>query len=192
MALNPFTKLTPAEYLAFERAQTDARHAYLDGEITLMAGASITHNRIVGNVLASLHVQMRGSGCSVFTSDMRVKIPATGLYTYPDIVALCGALQVEDDESDTLLNPQVIFEVLSPSTEAYDRGAKFDHYRSIESLQTYVLVAQDTPQIELFERQTQGHWLLSVVKGLGASIRLEALGCELSLRDVYERVLDAS
>jgi Uma2 family endonuclease len=188
MAVNPLTKLTPAEYLVFERAQTDARHEYLDGEMTMMAGASVEHNRIVGNVFASLHTQLRRSACSVFTSDLRVKVPATGLYTYPDIAALCGELHVEDDESDILLNPQVIMEVLSPSTEAYDQGAKFDHYRSIESLQSYILIAQDKPQIELFERQAQGNWLLSVVKGLEASVRLGAIGCELALRDVYEQV----
>lgn len=188
MAINPLTKLTPAEYLAFERRQSNARHEYLDGEITMMAGASLAHNRIVGNTFASLHAQLRRSACSVFASDMRVKVPATGLHTYPDISALCDEPQFEDDESDILLNPQMIIEMLSPSTEAYDRGAKFDHYRNIESLQTYVLIAQDKPQIELFQRQDQGHWLLTVVKGLEASVSLAAIGCELALTDVYERV----
>ncbi len=188
MAINPLTKLTPAEYLACERGQSDARHEYLDGEIPMMAGASLAHNRIVGNTFASLHAQLRRSACSVFASDMRVRVPATGLYTYPDISALCDEPQFEDDESDILLNPHMIIEVLSPSTEAYDRGAKFDHYRSIESLQTYVLITQDKPQIELFQRQDQGHWLLTVVKGLEASVSLVAIGCELALTDVYERV----
>jgi Uma2 family endonuclease len=145
--------LTPVEYLAFERAQTDAKHEYLNGEIMMMAGASLEHNRIVSNLVAALHAQMHGRSCDVFSSDMRVHISATGLYTYPDIAALCGVPQLEDDESDTLLNPEVIIEVLSPSIEAYDRGSKFDHYRSLESLQTYVLVAQDRWQIELYQRQ---------------------------------------
>ena len=190
MAINPQTKLTPAEYLAFERAQSDAKHEYLDGEISMMAGASLEHNRIVGNTFVSLHAQLRQSICSIFASDMRVKVPATGLYTYPDISALCGEPQLEDDEADILLNPSLIIEVLSPSTEAYDRGARFDHYRSIESLQTYVLIAQDRAQIELFQRQDTGHWLLSVVKGLAASVSLVTIGCELALADVYERVLE--
>jgi Uma2 family endonuclease len=139
--------------------------------------------------VATLHAQMRGRPCDVFSGDMRVHILATGLYTYPDIAALCGEPQLEDDEPDTLLNPGVIIEVLSPSTEAYDRGSKFDHYRSFESLQTYMLVAQDRWQIELYQRQDTGDWLLSVVKGPEARVSLSAIGCELALADVYERVL---
>src|SRR5713101_5408341 len=126
MAIHPQTKLTPAEYLIFERAQTDAKHEYLDGEITMMAGASLEHNRIVSNLMATLHAQMRGRPCDVFSGDMRIHIPATGLYTYPDISALCAEPWLEDNEIDILLNPSVIIEVLSSSTEAYDRGAKFD------------------------------------------------------------------
>lgn len=189
MAINPARKLTPAEYLAFERRQTDAKHEYYNGDITMMAGASLAHNRIMGNTFAALHAQLRGSECSVFPSDMRIHIPATNLYTYPDISALCSEPQLEDDEQDILINPSVIIEVLSESTEAYDRGAKFDHYRSIESLQTYVLIAQDKPQVEVFQRQDTGEWLLSVIKGLEASVTLTAIGCEFALADVYERVL---
>ena len=188
MAINPQTKLTPSEYLAFERSQTDAKHEYLNGEVTLMAGASLEHNRIVSNLVATLHTQMRGRTCDVFSGDMRVHILATGLYAYPDIVALCDEPHLEDDEADILLNPSVIIEVLSPSTEAYDRGAKFDHYRSIESLQTYVLVAQDRPQIEVFQRQEHGDWLLSVAKGLETTVGLSAINCNLTLADVYERI----
>jgi Uma2 family endonuclease len=190
MAINPQTTWTPAEYLVFERAQTDAKHEYLNGEVTLMAGASLEHNRIASNLVATLHAQMRGRPCDVFSGDMRVYISATGLYTYPDIAALCGEPQLEDGEPDILLNPAVLMEVLSPSTEAYDRGAKFDHYRSIESLQTYVLIAQERAQIELFQRQDdKENWLLSVIKGLEASVSLSAISCELALADVYERVL---
>jgi Uma2 family endonuclease len=152
-----------------------------------MAGASLAHNRIVSNVVISLGTQMRGRSCDVFSGDMRIYIPATGLYTYPDIAALCDAPRFEDDQQDVLLNPSVIIEVLSPSTEAYDRGAKFDHYRSIETLLTYVLIAQDNVHIERFERQESG-WLLTVTKSLEASLTLEAIGCELALADVYARV----
>ena len=189
MALNPQMKMTPAEYLAFERAQTDARHEYVNGDVTMRAGASLAHNRIVANLVATLHTQMRGRPCDVFSGDMRVHILATGLYTYPDIAALCGEPQVEDGASDILLNPSVILEVLSPSTEAYDRGIKFDHYRSLESLQTYVLLAQDRRQVELYQRQEQGDWLLSVVKEPAYRVHLSAIGCELTLADIYERIL---
>lgn len=188
MAINPQRKFSPAEYLAFERAQTDIKHEYLDGEITAMAGGSREHNRIVSNVMGILYNQLRGRPCDHYGGDMRVKVAATGLYVYPDITALCDDPQFEDDVFDTLLNPSVIIEVLSETTEAYDRGTRFDHYRSIESLRVYGLIAQDKPQIELFERQTQ-HWLLSVAKGLETSIRLEVIECELALADVYERVI---
>jgi Uma2 family endonuclease len=195
MAINPETEWTPAEYLAFERAQCDVKHEYLDGRIIPMAetiqgmaGASLAHNRIVSNLVINLGMQMRGRPCDVFSSAMRIHIPATGLYTYPDIVALCDAPEFEDEQLDVLLNPTVIIEVLSPLTEAYDRGAKFDHYRSIATLQTYVLIAQDRAHVEQFQRQESG-WLLTVAKGLEAHVRLEAIGCELVLADVYERVL---
>ena len=188
MAINPQHHISPAAYLAFERAQTDARHEYLNGEIIAMSGASLVHNIIVSNLVIILGIQMRGRSCNVFASDMRVKIPATGLYTYPDIAALCGALALEDDVADTLLNPSVIVEVLSPSTEAYDRGAKFAHYQRIESLHAYVLVAQDRPRIEIFLRREDGDWLYSVADVPDATIRLDTIDCALRLADVYEGV----
>lgn len=191
MAINPESKMTPEAYLAFERTQFDARHEFLDGQIMAMAGTSRQHNRIVANLVASLVTQIRGRPCDVYPSDMRVKILATGLYTYPDVIALCHDPQFEDEEVDTLLNPSVIIEVLSPSTEAYDRGIKFTHYRSIEALQLFILVAQDKPQIEIFRRQESGDWLLSVVEGLEARVSLDVVGCELTLADVYERVIEA-
>lgn len=187
MAINPQSKLTPAEYLAFERLQSDAKHEYHEGEILAMTGASREHHRVVSNVMGMLYNQLRGRPCDHYSGDMRVKIPATGRYLYPDMTALCDEPQFEDGELDTLLNPSVIIEVLSDTTEAYDRGAKFDHYRSIDSLQVYVLISQDKPQIEIFQRQNN-HWLLSVAKGLEASVRLEVIDCELVLADVYERV----
>ena len=187
MATNP--SVTPAEYLQFERAQTDVKHEYLNGRITAMAGSSREHTLIVWNVLASLHTQMRGRDCEAYGNDMRVKIPATGFYTYPDIAALCGEAIFEDDQFDTLLNPNVIIEVLSPSTEAYDRGAKFAHYRSIERLQAYVLISQERCHIELFERHPEG-WLLTETSGRQGCIRLSALDCVLELSDVYERLLN--
>ncbi len=190
MAINPELKMTAEAYLAFEREQFDARHEFLDGEIIAMAGTSRQHSRIVTNLVIALGTQLRGRPCDLYSSDMRVKIPATGLYTYPDVVALCHDPQFEDDIFDTLLNPSVIIEVLSPSTEAYDRGTKFAHYRSIEDLQIYILVAQDKPQIEVFRRQANGDWLLSVVERLEARVSLDAIGCDLALAEVYERVIE--
>ena len=188
MAINPQHHLSPAEYLAFERTQTDARHEYLNGEISAMSGASLVHNIIVSNLVIILGIQMRGRSCNVFASDMRVKIPVTGLYTYPDIAALCGAPELEDEAADTLLNPSVIAEVLSPSTEAYDRGAKFAHYQSIASLQAYVLVSQDRPRIEMFLRRADGNWLYSVADVPDATVRLDTIDCELLLADVYQGI----
>lgn len=188
MAINPQHSMSPGEYLAFERAQTNARHEYLNGEITAMSGASLMHNTIVSNLVISLGIQMRGRSCRVFSSDMRVNIPVTGLYTYPDIVALCDTPRLEDDAADTLLNPSVIIEVLSPSTEAYDRGTKFAHYQSIDTLQTYVLVAQDQPRIEIFLRRENGSWLYSVADVPEAIVRLETIDCQLTLADVYEGI----
>ncbi len=188
MAINPQHGMSPAEYLAFERTQTDARHEYVNGVIVAMSGASLVHNMIVSNLVISLGTQMRGRSCNVFASDMRVKIPATGLYTYPDVIALCGAAELEDDAADTLLTPSVIVEVLLPSTEAYDRGAKFAHYQSIESLQAYVLVAQDRPRIEIYLKRENGDWLYSVADVPDATVRLDAIDCELLLSDVYDGV----
>lgn len=195
MAINPERYWTAAEYLDFERQQDEAKHEYLDGSVIPMAetirgmaGASLAHNRIVSNVVISLGNQMRGRPCDIFSADMRLHVPATGLYTYPDIVALCDEPQFVDDQLDVLLNPGLIIEVLSPSTEAYDRGAKFDHYRSIESLRTYLLIAQDRALIEQFQRQENG-WFLTVAKGLESRVTLESLTCELTLAEVYDRVL---
>jgi Uma2 family endonuclease len=187
MAIEPTP--TPEAYLAFERQQTDAKHEYLNGRIIAMDGAGREHNLIVGNTFASLHAQLRGRGCEVHSNDMRVHIPATGLYTYPDIAALCGEPVFEDDQFDTLLNPSVILEVLSASTEAYDRGAKFAHYRSIVSLQSYVLIAQDHQHIELFERGTDGRWVLSETTGIEGRLEIEAIGSVLELSEVYERIV---
>ena len=191
MAINPEPKMTPEAYLAFERAQFDAKHEFLNGEIIAMAGASREHILIVANLTVALVTQLRGRPCDVYPNEMRVKIPATGLYTYPDVAALCHEPQYEDGVLDTLLNPTIIIEVLSPSTEAYDRGAKFAHYRSIDALQLYLLVAQDKPQIEIFRRQENGDWLLSVIEGLDGRARLDAIDCELALAEVYERVFEA-
>jgi Uma2 family endonuclease len=179
--------LSEKDYLAIERSSAQ-RHEYYQGEIFAMGGASANHNQIVANVMVSLGLQLKQRPCRVWASDMRVKLDKSGLYTYPDIVAFCGQPHYDDDRKDTLLNPTVIIEVLSPSTEAYDRGEKFSHYRQVDTLREYVLIGQEKPRIERYVRQPEQKWLLEEVSDLVSSIRLAALDCELRLSDVYEKV----
>ena len=178
--------LTPAEYLAFERA-AEYKHEYVGGRVYAMTGASREHNVIAWNVLGALHALLRGHPCEAYPSDMRVKVSETGMYTYPDVVVACDEPAFEDAHVDTLLNPTVIVEVLSPSTEAYDRGEKFAHYRRLASLREYVLIAQDRVRIEHYVRRGE-QWLLTELAGVDATLALESLDCALALADVYERV----
>jgi Uma2 family endonuclease len=177
---------TVQEYLAFERA-SEEKHEYFDGEIFLMAGAKRNHNLVMANTLSSLHTQLRQSPCQVYPSDMRVRMTATK-YVYPDISIVCEPPQFEDSELDILLNPLVVIEVLSPSTEKFDRGAKAQAYRALPSLMAYLLIAQDKPHIELYTRRDDGNWLLSEAAGLDAAIALPLISCALALAEVYEKV----
>ena len=179
--------VTAADYLTRER-QVETRNEYLNGCIYAMGGASRGHNRITVNLTASLHSQLKHKPCEPFSSDMRVKVSPTGLYTYPDIVVACGEPRFEDRHVDTLLNPSVIIKVLSDSTAAYDRGDKFAHYRTLESLSDYLLVAQDKPRIEHYRRQADGQWLYSAADGLEARIEIPTIACTLHLAEVYDRV----
>ena len=182
--------MTEVEYLEFERA-SELRHEYYNGETFAMSGASEEHNLIASSVHFLLYGQLRGRPCKVYQSDMRVKIEATKLYTYPDLIVMCGDTQLVDDEFDTLLNPVVIIEVLSPSTERYDRGKKFQHYREISSLQEYVLITQDSPRIERYLLQNNGKWEFTDVKGLDAKIELTSIDCVLDLAEAYEQIVFA-
>jgi len=186
MASQPKHYYTPEEYLALERA-ADYKSEYVAGEIFAMAGASVDHNTIAGNIFRLLGNQFQGRPCRVFMSDLRVQIAATAMYTYPDVVAVCGPLELASGQRDTLLNPTVIVEVLSPSTEAYDRGAKFDHYWRLPSLTEYVLVAQDQVRVEHFARQGDG-WLLTVARALDETLRLPSLDAILPLAAIYENI----
>jgi Uma2 family endonuclease len=179
--------MTEAEYLAFERS-SETKHEFLDGTIYAMAGASLSHNRICAHTIIRLGMQLQDGPCEVIPGDMRLKVEATGLYTYPDISVVCGDTQLVEGEFDTLLNPVLIVEVLSPSTESYDRGKKFHHYQQLESLQEYVLIAQDSPRIERFLRQDDGTWILTNVTGMDGSLQLASIQAVLKLADVYERV----
>jgi Uma2 family endonuclease len=187
MASLPKDYLTPEDYLARERA-AETKSEYFDGEVFAMAGASRAHNLIVFNVASRLGPQLRGGRCEAYVGDMRVKVSATGLYTYPDVVVVCGNPQLEDDHLDTLLNPSLIIEVLSPSTESYDRGQKFAHYRRLESLQEYVLIAQDRVHVERFVRQPDGQWLFLAATDPARAVPLSSIDGQLALSEVYERV----
>lgn len=187
MALQPEKLVTAEKYLALER-KADHKSEYYAGEIFAMAGASERHNLIVANVVAELRAGLKRRDCKVYPSDMRLKILSTGLYTYPDVVVVCNKPQFDDEHKDTLLNPTLIVEILSESTEAYDRGKKFEHYRKIESLAKYLLIPQDSPKIEYYSRQPENQWLLSEITGLQNTVKLAAIGCELVLAEVYDKV----
>ena len=187
MATQPKPYLTPEEYLAFER-EADIKHEYYAGEIFAFAGASRQHNLIAGNVYAALHAQLRKRPCEVYPSDMRVRVSPTGLYTYPDVTVVCEEVQFDDEQADTLLNPTVIVEVLSPSTKDYDRAGKFEQYRKLESLQEYLVIAQDRVHVEQHVRQAKGQWLLSETDRVEDTIDLPSIACHLWVADLYEKV----
>lgn len=177
--------MTEAEYLAFERT-SEIKHEFFDCEIYAMSGASRSHNLIAGSTYVALYTQLRGQPCEVYPANMKVRTPATRSYFYPDISVVCGDVRLDD--GDILLNPTLIVEILSPSTERNDRGRKFQHYRELESLREYVLIAQDSPHIERFTRQENGLWLFGEAHGRDAVLDLAAIGCTLVLADIYEQV----
>jgi Uma2 family endonuclease len=179
--------ISPEEYLARER-RAEFRSEYYRGEVFAMAGASDEHCGIKDNLAREAGNQLKGGPCRVRTSDLRVKVHATGLYTYPDMVIYCDKPQFEDANVDTLLNPSVVVEVLSESTEKYDRGKKFGHYRQIPSLQEYILVAQDQPLMERFVRQPDGAWSLTVFEGLASVFEFASVPVRVPLTDVYDGV----
>jgi len=181
-------RMTEKDYLAFER-KSEIKHEFINGEVFAMSGASRAHNLITMNTGASLHSQLRKRDCEVYPADMRVKISTAHTYTYPDITVVCGKPTFADNEFDNLLNPTVIIEVLSPSTEAYDRGAKFRNYRKIDSLRDYILITQTSPRIERYQLLESGIWGLSDAEGEDAQITIDSIQCTLSLADVYEKVI---
>ena len=175
------------EYLEQERASSE-KNEYFNGEIFAMAGASRRHNLISGNIFAALHSQLRKRPCEVYPSDMRVKIRKTGLYTYPDVVVVCGKPQFEDSDKDVLLNPTVLLEVLSPTTEAYDRGDKFGHYRTVSTLSDYLLVSQSKLLVEHYVRQPNDSWLLTLYQEPSQTVTIQSIECSLLLEEIYEKV----
>jgi Uma2 family endonuclease len=179
--------LTAREYLEIER-QAEFKSEYYQGEMFAMAGARRPHNRIASSVIRVLDTQLLERDCNIYPSDMRVKIEKIEKYTYPDVVVTCGKEIFEDDYVDTLLNPVVIFEILSDSTEAYDRGKKFQHYQFIESLGEYILITQDSIRVEQYVRQSDRTWTYYEYHTLDDVVKLETIGCELALKDVYIKI----
>ena len=174
-------------YLAMEREAVDVRHEYVDGEVFAMVGTTLNHNLIVTNLVVSLGAQLRDRPCYVFSNDLKVRIETADAVTYPDLSALCGEPRLYDERKDVLLNPNLIIEVLSPSTEAWDRGGKFAIYRQIATLEEYLLVSQDRPLVERYRRRPEG-WVLSDYRRLEDEVALASIQCRLVLAEVYAKV----
>ncbi|MCJ2544435.1 Uma2 family endonuclease [Thermostichus vulcanus] len=187
MIAHPYPKISPHEYLAQER-QAEIKSEYIDGDVVAMTGASRQHNLISLNIAASLHSQLRSRPCEIYMGDMRVAVDEAEFYTYPDIVVVCEDPQFLDGELDTLLNPTLLIEVLSPSTASYDRGEKFSRYRQLSSLQEYLVVAQSTPAIEHYRKQSRREWILVDITDPEALIELPSIQCQLAMKDIYEKV----
>jgi Uma2 family endonuclease len=184
------TKMTPEEYLAFERA-SDQKHEYVDGEVFAMAGGTYDHSLIGQNVTRELGNALLERPCDVHGSDMRIKVAASSRYFYADALVVCGQPIFEDDAHDTILNPKLVVEVLSDSTERYDRGEKFTHYRKLESLEDYVLVSQTEPLVEHYHREPLGAWLYRAL-GPGERLVLAAFGCEIAVDRLYVKAFRSS
>ena len=178
--------LTPEEYLAKERKAL-TKSEYRNGQIYAMPGASRKHNLITVHIVGELYIQLRDRSCEVYPSDMRVKVSAAGLYTYPNVIVVCDEPRFDDTHFDTLLNPTVLIEVLSPSTAAYDRGDKFAAYQKLDSLREYVLISQDSVCVEHYLRQDQA-WDLTEFRSLNDMFHLVSIGCTLSLQAIYAKV----
>jgi Uma2 family endonuclease len=186
MALQTQLRYSFEDYLAAER-EAEIRHEYVDGQVFDMVGATENHNIIVANLTALLVNQMKGRPCLVYATDMKVRIDVADACKYPDVTALCGERKFFNDRRDVLLNPSLIIEVLSDSTEAYDRGENFALYRQLPSLREYVLVSQARWRVEVYARQPDGRWLLTEYSGANDEVPLETVDCVLSLQEIYDK-----
>ncbi|NEX21454.1 Uma2 family endonuclease [Thiorhodococcus mannitoliphagus] len=187
MSLQPKPSLTFDDWLAAERGSMDSRSEYVDGEIFAMTGGTEQHNLIAANVIGELRSQLKGRPCRVYTSDMKIRTPTAEAGFYPDVLVVCGERQFHDDRRDVLTNPALIVEVLSDSTEAYDRGDKFVSYRGLPSLQAYLLIAQNCIRVELYVRQPDDTWNLSTYSDPRDQIPLTALDAALPLAEIYDK-----
>ena len=186
MASVPNPRLTAEEYLVIERA-AEFKSEYYDGQMYAMSGARLPHIRIAGNLQANLHNQLRDGPCEVLANDMRVSINDEA-FVYPDLVIVCGEPELRDTEFDNLLNPRVVIEILSRSTERWDRGGKFTHYQRLPTLQHYVLVGQSTPFIERFDRQNDGSWPSTLIDWPDGVLTFESVGVAIAIADIYRGV----
>ena len=186
MSANPTTFVTPEEYLERE-LQADYKSEYFNGEVFAMAGGTPPHAAIIINVAGELRQRLKGKPCQVY-SDLRLRVAPTGLYTYPDAMVICGDLQLAEGRKDTVMNPVLIVEVLSESTQDYDRGQKFQHYRTLPSLIDYLTIAQDRPHIEHWTRQSPTSGLLTEFADLGQVIPLASINCILPLAEIYDKI----
>lgn len=188
MSALPQHKYTLDEYLALDK-NSEGRYEYFDGVVVELSGASLSHNRIVSNLSGNLRNKLEGRDCEVLPADMRLKVPTTFPYRYPDVVVVCGEPVVEKMQGlELLVNPLLIIEVLSPTTEAYDRGLKFSAYQAIASFREYLLVAQDRPYVVQYVRQPNDKWLRSEVASLNGELTLETINCTLTMREIYQRI----
>lgn len=187
MASVPNVYLTPEEYLALERA-AERKSEYADGEVFAMAGGSERHNLIVANLIAGLHGQLAGRPCRVYPSDLKVRAANPRFFFYPDVTVVCGETRFHDEHRDVVLNPAVIFEVLSEATAAYDRGKKFQAYQQLDTLAEYVLVSQDEALVEHYVRREDGSWIYTKLAGDEARLELPSVGCVLELSFIYQNV----
>jgi len=188
MSTQPQGFLTPEEYLRIEHA-AERKSEYVNGRVYAMAGASPRHVLVAGNVTGACWSRLRGGPCRIYTSDLRLCVDETGLYTYPDVVIVCGEPRIAESDPQSITNPVVIFEVLSPSSEAFDRGGKFAHYRSLATLKEYMIVAQDAVRVEKYARQPDDSWLFTEAAERGKSIWLDSVGCELPVEEIYSNVV---
>jgi Uma2 family endonuclease len=180
-------RLTPEQYLEMERA-AEFKSDYYDGHMYAMSGGSLRHAVIIANLARELGIALKNRPCTVTTNDLRLRVGSGKLYTYPDVIVFCGEAKLADRHNDTLLNPTMIAEVLSPSTEGYDRGLKSTHYRTIDSLQEYALVSQSEPRVEVYKRQLDHRWLLTEFAGPDAVCRFESLDLGVALADIYHNI----
>ena len=187
MSTQPQPFLTPEQYLEIER-KAEFKSEYYRGEMFAMAGGSYRHSRIIANMTVAFSLSLAASDCDVVTQDLRVATSPDGLYCYPDLIVVCGQPEFLDAQQDTLTNPLIIVEVLSPSTAGYDRGARFEIYRAISSLSDYIIVAQDRVHIEVHSRQPDGRWMLAESGSLDDTIRVPSVLIDLPVSDIYRRV----
>jgi Uma2 family endonuclease len=187
MSAQPLPRMSVEEYLEFDR-NSEFRYEYFDGFVYAMSGGTLPHNLIAANLIRRLGNALEGKGCAVVGGSLRVQVSPRRDYFYPDVVVVCGEMRIADDRQDTLLNPTLVIEVLSKSTESLDRGLKATRYRALASVREYVLVSQTEPRVEVFERLAEGKWDFREVAGSDAVCEFHRVGCEIPLSRIYELV----